>query len=272
MSSVFILKSRASFFYWIRGPCCGALPWWDFRPNAEWIDRTYTVAQWLGTDYASCLLFTIVGVTILSVYPDWQHCKHLGIDKVIYGGCLYVLTNYMMPGSPEDNVATLWAQIKDRYDERGTPTQYSDLKKTMFNSRTGIKLKGKAAEVKHLGPILLELFQEYMNPLIAIHRQTELVLRLLVHLDVVVDRDPDAVALSDADSSELLGTCQACFCVWTEVSEHWKGEGVPIFGLTSKAHMLVHACILSSCTVLNRQEGTPNRGGHFPLKPLVFSL
>ena len=32
-----------------------------------------------------CLLFGIIGVTVLSLYPDWMHAKSLGIDKPLLG-------------------------------------------------------------------------------------------------------------------------------------------------------------------------------------------
>ena len=51
------------------------LPWFDFRPNADWISRTYTVQSWLAAGQKRCILWDIVGVSILSFYPDWMHCK-----------------------------------------------------------------------------------------------------------------------------------------------------------------------------------------------------
>ena len=41
--------------------------------------------DWLDAGLNTCILFAIVGVTILSWYPDWMHCKSLGIDKPLMG-------------------------------------------------------------------------------------------------------------------------------------------------------------------------------------------
>ena len=63
----------------------GTLPWWDFRPNALWFDRVYTIPSWLASGWKKSKIFDIIGVSILSFYPDWMHCKSLGIDKPLIG-------------------------------------------------------------------------------------------------------------------------------------------------------------------------------------------
>ena len=61
------------------------MPWFDFRVNADWIGHIYTVQSWLAAGMKRCILFDIIGVSILSFYPDWMHCKSLGIDKILIG-------------------------------------------------------------------------------------------------------------------------------------------------------------------------------------------
>ena len=48
------------------------------------------------------LMLQIVGVSILSFYPDWMHCKSLGIDKTLLGSVLWLLVHFVMPGEVED--------------------------------------------------------------------------------------------------------------------------------------------------------------------------
>ena len=55
-------------------------PWWDFSLDAKWSKETYTKA----CDLASPILRMVIGVSILSVFPDWMHDKYLGTDKVYY--------------------------------------------------------------------------------------------------------------------------------------------------------------------------------------------
>jgi hypothetical protein len=67
-------------------PCCpvnnSGLPWYDFRINATWIPMVYTAAQWIMAGLNKSGIFDIVGVDILTWYPDWMHIKSLGLDKV----------------------------------------------------------------------------------------------------------------------------------------------------------------------------------------------
>lgn len=53
-------------------------PWFDFRRSAQWMKKLYVVGQ---VSYA-CLLFTIIGVTHMSIYGDWMHDRPLGTCKV----------------------------------------------------------------------------------------------------------------------------------------------------------------------------------------------
>ena len=73
------------------------LPWFDFRPNADWISHIYTVQAWLEAGLKRCILYDIIGVTILSFYPDWMHCKALGIDKILHGSVLWLLVHHILP-------------------------------------------------------------------------------------------------------------------------------------------------------------------------------
>ena len=61
------------------------MPWFDFRFNADWISRAYTWKSWLDAGMKNSELFEIIGVSILSFYPDWMHCKALGTDKPMIG-------------------------------------------------------------------------------------------------------------------------------------------------------------------------------------------
>ena len=59
----------------------GDLPWWDFRPNAAWLPKVYTASFCKASGLQNSCSFDIAGVNALSFYPDWMHCKSLGIDK-----------------------------------------------------------------------------------------------------------------------------------------------------------------------------------------------
>ena len=92
-------------------------------------------------------MLQIGGVPILSFYPDWMHCKSLGIDKRLLGSCLYVLVHYTLTGTVEENLAVLWRDIEQFYDELQSENRYGHMRQTMFSTKSQPKLKGKAGEV-----------------------------------------------------------------------------------------------------------------------------
>ena len=123
------------------------------------------------------LMLKIVGVSILSFYPDWMHCKSLGIDKLLLGSTLYVLVHDVLTGSVEDNVATVWKDIEMIYDELDSDNRYGHMRQTMFNKKSQPKLMGKAGEVKYLGPVMVKIWEKYMNPALLIHQKILIVLQ-----------------------------------------------------------------------------------------------
>ena len=122
-------------------------------------------------------MLQIEGVSVLSFYPDWMHCKSLGIDKPLLGSTLYALVHYVLLGSVEQNVAQVWGDIERCYKELDTENRYGHMRQTMFHTRSQPKLKGKAGEVKDLGPVMVKIWEKYMNPNLLIHQKILVVLK-----------------------------------------------------------------------------------------------
>lgn len=239
-------------------PCTGfknQMPWYDFRVNAQWLDHIWQASAWFQAGFAKCPIFDErIGVSVLSVYPDWMHIKHLGIDKVLLGSVLHYLVHTLLPkalGDAAARLAFLWQEIMEEYDRQGiaSDVRYGSLKLSMFTTKSQPKLKGKAIEVKYLGPVLHALWLKYMNTGVAFQRKVELVLRGSVHMDVLVDRCPNQYVLDEINAKDLLATGFAYLALWYELSQECK-KGVPrLFGLTAKAHFLIHCCILARSSV-----------------------
>jgi len=122
-------------------------------------------------------MLQIEGVTILSFYPDWMHCKSLGIDKPLLGSTLYVLVHYILPGSVEENLAVVWRDIEHGYDELNSENRYGHMRQTMFTTKSQPKLQGKAGEIKDLGPVMVKVWEKHMNPNLLIHQKILVVLK-----------------------------------------------------------------------------------------------
>ena len=122
-------------------------------------------------------MLMIEGVSILSFYPDWMHCKSLGIDKPLFGSTLYVLVHFVLTGTLEENLTVVWRDIESCYEKLGTENRYGHMRQTMFHTKSQPKLKGKAGEIKDLGPVMVMIWEKHMNPNLLIHQKMLVVLK-----------------------------------------------------------------------------------------------
>ena len=122
-------------------------------------------------------MLQIEGVSILSFYPDWMHCKSLGIDKPLLGSTLYVLVHYVLTGTVEENLTEVWRDIERCYHELETENRDGHTRRTMSHTKSQPKLKGKAGEVKDLGPVMVMVWEKHMNPNLLIHQKILVVLK-----------------------------------------------------------------------------------------------
>ena len=232
-------------------PCNATdLAWWHFMADAAWLKKIYDILTWKAAGWDTCGVFQIVGVTVLSVYPDWMHCKHLGTDKVLHGSMLWMLVHWVLGGSAEQNLQIVFKDVERIYKEDKTPNRFGQIKMTMFTTRSQPKLKGKAGEIKDFGPVLHKIWKAYMNERIALHRQMEFILRLSNHMDTILDEHTGAFTLPKTAADDLISTGWACFTEWYQVAMWCKDEGHALMGLTAKAHWLMHCCLLSRCLSL----------------------
>ena len=121
-------------------------------------------------------MLCIEGVTVLSFYPDWMHCKSLGIDKPLLGSVLYILIHYILLGDVEDNLKQVWDDIQEGYVALGTENRYGHMRRTMFTTKSQPKVKGKAAEVRDLGPAMVRVLRKHMNANLLVHQKILVVL------------------------------------------------------------------------------------------------
>ena len=204
------------------------------------------MAQWIASGWNTCGLFLCPGVNVHSLYPDWMHVKHLGIDKVLLGSVLWMLVNVVLPGDDAfQKLAIVWNDILRIYAEDGTTTRYGSIKMTMFTTNTTPKLKGKAAEIRCLGPVLVKVFESYMNHHLAIHKKILLLLKMSSHLDEIIDSNSGQFALDDDSANDLVATGMGYLSLFYEVFIYFQDGDVALFSLTAKAHYLMHICLLS---------------------------
>jgi len=65
------------------------------------------------------------------------------------------------------------------------------------------------------------------------------------HCDEILTEHPSDFCLPEAAADDLISTAFIYLTTWHEVFEHYKDGDMPLFGLTGKAHIMLHACLLS---------------------------
>ena len=98
------------------------------------------------------------------------------MDKPLLGSVLYVLIHFILPGDVDENLQEVWDDIQEGYEAIGTENRYGNMRRTMFHTKSQPKLKGKAAEVRDLGPVMVRVWRKHMNANLLIHQKILVVL------------------------------------------------------------------------------------------------
>lgn len=140
----------------------------NFSPDARWQTMLYDSATWRA-EYTGRFVhwvFSVVGVSNLSIEPDELHILHLGVSQYLIGSVLYSLVYEAMAGTPGDNMKLIWDLVTGHYSANAVETQYTSLSLTSFCNPSSPEskypcLKGKGAEVKDLLPAIREIWHAY---------------------------------------------------------------------------------------------------------------
>ncbi|MDP6772379.1 MAG: hypothetical protein QF704_16860 [Anaerolineales bacterium] len=73
--------------------------------------------------------------------------------------------------------------------------RFGNLKLTMFQVGGSVKLRGKAGEVRAIGPVLHRIWQMHYNSNLEIHNKIELCLRMGCRMEAILDDHRDYFAL-----------------------------------------------------------------------------
>ena len=242
----------------VSGPCIlckctgtGANTWCDFRGDAPWRDTRWDPTAWHAYPERTPLsLLTLPGCSCYTVHYDYMHCKHLGLDMYIFGSVLALLVNSLMPDEPEQNLQNCWKYLKQFFKDNATPTPFRYLTKLSMFLKKGDKfpkLRGKASEVRHLGPALTSLWERHMNQHLVVHKRIYLLLKANVKLENMLTEHREDYAFPPAAAQEFEETCSTMLLLLTQVAEHFIGENMKLFDITGKSHFVQEIAIMSRC-------------------------
>ena len=155
---------------------CGAglnavLNAYDVSMSAAWRNTMVTMASFWerslqDAKYISPLL-TAPGAVISMFKPDWMHVCDLGTLQYLHGNTVYDLWRSMggKPSSPASACSQVMNMIKLVAKDLKTDPPFNSLSLGMFRKGRAkpVKLKLKAAEARHLVPVMLEILHRHFR-------------------------------------------------------------------------------------------------------------
>ena len=259
----------------------GENSWKIFKEDAPWIQKIWTPSTWEAwEDKSPCKLFAHTKhPTACSVQSDWMHAKYLGVDMVTFASILWLCMYVVGPDSPNENLQAFERHLKEFYKNNRVDSRYSHFNTfKFFQNQKGLKLKGKAAQIKEFGRPLLSFWEKLHNEELRIHKLILVYLKLNVKIENILDDNKKEIYLSYFTSTEkkhilwknfkhlwwnaytifsVSGSQEAatfkttCFNmahIHSVLWEHFQGEDLPVtlFTITSKLHWMMHSALLAS--------------------------
>ena len=182
----------------------------------------------------------------LSVWqPDWMHTKLLGTDSTLLGSCILFLIQKVMPGTPEENLATLWESVQTFYRTHKTRNRISRLTMKMVKHEPFPRLAAKAMETRDLTPAVEEFLRAWVgNPQCAwFHRLVLLSMRL----DGLVFANKSYFLSEDERESLRVGIFEYSQTL-TRLAHYFHRRGEAFVNFTLKNHYLLHLGLNASKT------------------------
>ena len=145
-------------------------------------------------------------------HPDTMHTKHGGSDAYLYGSVLKYIVKDLMPSANEkENLSVFWTQLKDSMKNDCSSNRFADLTLTMFdngNDRFPI-LKGRAAQIRHLGRPLLECFRRICDASRRVDRIIIKAMEASVAIDDVINETIGHYTIEEPRWTQMVEACDA---------------------------------------------------------------
>ena len=145
----------------------------------------------------------------MTYIPDVLHSKHLGTDPSFYGGAVYLLTHYKLPGAPEDNLSRVSEMTQIEYNKQRVPDRYPKITPNMVKqSKAKLPLlKGEASRVKGFGQALGKVFVDLMDSSDPKHHIVLRGLTYSVRIDKMMSAHADAYTYPPDIAEEFEACC-----------------------------------------------------------------
>ena len=214
--------------------------------SCVWQGRVHSDRQFAAQNPARHRLYRHVpGVGISHYIPDEMHVKYLGTDKSFMASTLKLLTHHVLPGTPDANLKQLWNEITAEYRILGPgTTRFQTITANMIQGKSKKipDLKGKAAQIKGLIPVLVTIWRRHMDHSIhgpAWHRDVLAGLTASARYDELLKAHRLYPRLPPLARVELRSTC-FIFCQAQAALVNHFHPHIGLFNVTMKSHYLIH--------------------------------
>ena len=151
-----------------------------------------------------------------------------------------------MPKNPDGNLLDLWTMIEISTSKSDAKYKFTGLHKSMFHSTADSfpYLKGRAAQIRHVGPALLRAFEHYMDADNQVHRWVRLGIKASIQMETILNSCENEWKVPAPLDSKLVASGFAFLACQNALREHF-GVHRRIFHVTIKSHVLMHACMMA---------------------------
>ena len=209
---------------------------WELYDAAE-----YAVAL----DHA---LFSLPGVSSWSVCFDVLHCLDChGVASHLLGAALHQLVYQFVAGKSAAfaRIGHIWKRIQELYQQEHTKYRLPNLTLNMIcnpdKPRQGCSLTAKAAEVRHLAPIICLLLDEGVEDEFWLHMKGAV--QALATFYSLLEGEP---MFMSAEASQATLTCmETCLEHYAWLREACEGQGFIACQEKPKCHFSWHLAYLS---------------------------
>ncbi len=105
------------------------------------------------------------------------------------------------------------------------------------------RLKGKGAELRHLGPALLQVWEKHADPANENHAMVTAAMEASIACEQVLSDHPNCSVLPEPSQSEFRENLFNFLAFFQALNKIYTDDNVLLFSITIKAHMLAHIAL-----------------------------
>ena len=227
-------------------------PWRDFTAGALWRETIWAcMLRWFRSVSDGVHdLWWLPGLSLANLFADPMHTLDLGVNHYFLGSILWLLCftdKYVEGATPAQRCEDVWGRIARQYAGRGTTSQLSTLELKFFVSdikaprqgRVCMSSRVKAAECRHLVPIVLMIWEDVMDHASLFDTHVLLALRAMTTIYQQID-ECDTYRFTDAALAKWQAAIDEFISNYDILNTAVQANDPHLFHFTIKLHVVEH--------------------------------